>query len=246
MKFCYFLLSILLLFPLELKAHEEGENQDAPTPEQQKRWQERNDPARHADCVYSGALCDGDSVYLQKGGKISYKLVEKVTGEKTVDIEFKPYPLKDVATVGRSRCAKKPDGVSLCPGDRVQKGKEFGLVLGVFPDEKVVYATKGKPPERVSASALNPFRYGDLSKDELRNMVYGMGELNEALKLPKKAGCDDVPKPIEAEPNSAQGAGCEEKFGPISANDSPEKKHFAELLEKGLDASLEEFLHLWY
>jgi hypothetical protein len=39
---------------------------------------------------------------------------------------------------------------------------------------------------------------------------------------------------------------CDESVNPIGADDSPNRSYFAELLKRGKDASLEDFMKLWY
>jgi hypothetical protein len=91
----------------------------------------------------------------------------------------------------------------------------------------------------VQARALDP---NDQQSLDLKSAVDAFTDVQDALNVENKVPC--VTTTSKRRATKAQS--CDEPSGPITANDSPNKAYFEDLLKRGMSAPISDFLKLWY
>ncbi len=207
-------------------------------------------------CLPDHSLCLGDLVYgYKKDASLS---LGKITSLPTspggpIGIDSNQFKNKDVARMGRTACTVDSARAKLCSGDPVRSSsQERGIVLGVFPSGYVAVTIAGKEVHTAKAKSFTVYSPDCEEALELKLAVQNVAFLPRVLDLPQVASClanaQTAAPPVQSEPNPAlkNSSNCNQPDQPITADDSPSKQYFQELLKKGMSAPIEDFLHLWY
>lgn len=205
--------------------------------------------AKTKECLRDGSLCVGDVAYgFKKDSPLVVGKVKKLpsaeasaAADARVTLEAEEFPVGDVARTTRSQCATDIRGEDLCPGDAVKKDGKSAVVLGVFPKGFAVVAYQdAKQPVSERADLFEVFK-------PACDAAPALGEAIKGLTSAPKLAFETSPKTCAGEQVAADPKkNCNEPAEPITADDSPRKAYFEELLKKGAQAPLGDFLKLWY
>lgn len=194
---------------------------------------------------------NGDSYFYEYAGNIYFghlMLNNSKYAPPEVSTNHGVQQYNEIAGIRHDRCGVNSRGEKICVGERVRRGNERGMVLGVFANGDAVYSASSKKLQRVPAQELKIFTLNELTSREIRAAIEGLTDINQIIDVAKKFGCgeEELRSKLSEEPSSLKSKTCEEPPSPATGEDSPNLAQFETLLARGMEAPLEDFLTLWY
>jgi hypothetical protein len=211
--------------------------------------------AQAKTCLPDRTICVGDYAFaaFAPGSPLVFGKVEELPkdGDGSIQVAGSYYPTNSIARISKNSCAKDVTGHPLCPGSPIKKDGKSGVVLAMFPSGYAVAALQDRKPFASPSNVFIRFEPECDDVPELRDIVKHFDFIKNAIQLPVDNSCpiSHEGKPRYPELFSKTGSGhvdCNEVPGSPRADDSPNHDYFANLLKRGMNAPIEDFLKTWY
>ena len=215
-----------------------------------------------------GRYCEGDTVYgLAEGGGYKGSTISAISeADQKVMWNGVMTPLTQLATLSRGGCYSAADSSSperprvrydgtnrtdspVCPGDRIKDRFSEGIAIGKFANGDLLFSDGKTSSRRVPAYNYKRQNGEALSQHDLQLVAQEAEKVNEVL-----AGINshrlnhcriaDAPQPVTL-PNAKRDQDCKPGAAEADLNSLPQKKYFENLLAKGSNAPLDDFLKFW-